>query len=173
MLKKAIILLTVVSSAAAAQSTSATAQARILWRDNMTNVNAAAEDLSEALYSYRATPEVRSFAELFGHIAGSQKMFCAMALGETPPAEDAVEKAAKTKAELVAALKDSDKFCERAYAQTDAATAGMIDVFGQKRTKLFALMMNAAHDGEHYGNIVTYMRLNKIVPPSSRPRPAR
>ena len=32
-------------------------------------------------------------------------------------------------------------------------------------------MINATHNGEHYGNIVTYLRLNGIVPPSSRPRP--
>ena len=45
----------------------------------------------------------------------------------------------------------------------------MVDLFGQQQSKLFALMMNASHDSEHYGNLVTYMRINKIVPPSSRP----
>ena len=35
-------------------------------------------------------------------------------------------------------------------------------------TRLGALVMNATHDGEHYGNIVTYLRLNGMVPPSSR-----
>ena len=46
----------------------------------------------------------------------------------------------------------------------------MIDVFGQQHSRFYTLIANASHDGEHYGNIVTYMRLNKMVPPSSRPR---
>ena len=45
----------------------------------------------------------------------------------------------------------------------------MVDLFGQQRSRLFVLLENAMHDNEHYGNIVTYMRLNKMVPPSSRP----
>jgi uncharacterized damage-inducible protein DinB len=114
---------------------------------------------------------VRTFGELIGHIAGSQRMYCALALGETPPAEDAVEKSATTKAALVQALKESNDYCARAYQQTDAATTGMVDVFGQQRSKLFTLYGNVTHDSEHYGNIVTYMRINKMVPPSSRPRP--
>ena len=39
---------------------------------------------------------------------------------------------------------------------------------GEKRSKLWALVTNAAHDDEHYGNIVTYLRMNGMVPPSSR-----
>jgi len=46
----------------------------------------------------------------------------------------------------------------------------MVDLFGAQRSKLFTLFQNVTHDSEHYGNIVTYMRLNKMVPPSSRPR---
>ena len=45
----------------------------------------------------------------------------------------------------------------------------MVDLFGEQRSRLFVLLENATHDSEHYGNIVTYMRLNKMVPPSSRP----
>jgi hypothetical protein len=36
-------------------------------------------------------------------------------------------------------------------------------------TVAYVLLENALHDGEHYGNIVTYLRLNHIVPPSSQP----
>ena len=97
-------------------------------------------------------------------------MYCALALGEKAPGEDDVEKTAKTKAALVAALKESNDYCARAYGQTDAATSGMVDLFGTQRSKLFVLHDNATHDSEHYGNIVTYMRINKMVPPSSRPR---
>lgn len=172
MIKHATIALALCSGIATAQSSkSATGQARILWQDVMNNVTASADELPEAMYSFKATPEVRSFGELLAHVAGSQKMFCAMALGEKAGAEDDIEKTAKTKEAIVAALKESNTYCDRAYKQTDAVTSATIDVFGAKRTKLFALMLNASHDDEHYGNIVTYMRINKMVPPSSRPSP--
>ena len=156
------------TTAAAAQSP--TSEARALWKSNISNVNAAADELSEALYAYRPTPDVRTFGELFAHIAGSQNMYCALALGEKPPAEDAVEKGAKTKAAIVAALKQSNTYCERAYAQQDSNLKASVDIFGQQHPRFYALIANASHDAEHYGNIVTYMRLNKLVPPSSRPR---
>jgi hypothetical protein len=69
----------------------------------------------------------------------------------------------------VAALKQSNDYCARAYKLTDAATAATLDLYGQQRSKVFVLLENASHDNEHYGNIVTYMRMNKLVPPSSKP----
>lgn len=171
MITRALLLVAACAATAAAQKPSAVGQAKLLWADNAKNVTAAADDVPQSLYSFRATPDVRTFGEIIGHVAGSQSMFCAMALGEKPPAEDAVEKTAKSKAALVAALKQSTAYCERAYGISDASAMAMIDVFGAQRTRLFALMLNAAHDDEHYGNLVTYMRLNKMVPPTSRPAP--
>jgi len=52
----------------------------------------------------------------------------------------------------------------------DAAT--MVSWFGQQRTRLSILDLNVAHGYEHYGNLVTYMRMKGIVPPSSEPRKA-
>jgi uncharacterized damage-inducible protein DinB len=103
-------------------------------------------------------------------VAGAQYLICAAALGDPPRKEDDIEKTRKTKAELVAALKASTQYCGRAYGQTDKAAQGMTKLFGQERTRLFALGLNANHDAEHYGNIVTYLRINGIVPPSSRQR---
>jgi uncharacterized damage-inducible protein DinB len=160
-------------SSAAAQSLSATAEARTLWKGIIGNLNQAADELPESMYAYRPTPDVRSAGELFAHVAGSQKMYCAMALGDKAPDEGDVEKTAKTKAAIVAALKESNAYCERAYAQSDDKVNGPVDIFGQQHPRYYALIANASHDGEHYGNIVTYMRLNKLVPPSSRPRTSR
>jgi uncharacterized damage-inducible protein DinB len=127
----------------------------------------SAMDVPEEKYGFKASPDVRSFAELFAHVAGSQSMFCAVALGESQPAEDAVK--ATTKAALIEALKKSNADCDRAYAQTNAEASRNVDVFGEKRSRLYALILNATHDGEHYGNLVTYMRMNGMVPPSSKP----
>lgn len=141
------------------------------WKGAADYLQAAAEQFPDSAYDFKPTPEVRSFGEIIGHVAGSQQMFCAAALGEPQPAEDAVEKSAKTKADLVEALKKSSDYCTRAYAQTDAQAQGKVKMFGQQMSKLDVLVMNATHDSEHYGNIVTYMRLKGMVPPSSQPRP--
>jgi uncharacterized damage-inducible protein DinB len=140
----------------------------MLWEPMIGYITTAAEELPESTYAYKPTPEVRSFGQLIGHVAGAQYMFCATALGERPRNEDDIEKTRKTKAELVAALRASTQYCGRAYAQSDKAAQQKIKLFGQDRTRLFALGLNATHDAEHYGNIVTYLRINKLVPPSSR-----
>lgn len=138
------------------------------WKGMITNVTAAAEEVTEANYAFKPTPEVRSFGQLIGHVAGTQNLICAAVLGDKVPAEDAIEKTAKTKAALVAALKASTAYCEKAYAIAPAKFGDSIEMFGGKQTKIAALTLNAVHDGEHYGNIVTYMRLKGMVPPSSK-----
>jgi hypothetical protein len=172
MLRNALVVTAFFATTAAAQKTSlsASAEARALWKGNIGYITLAADELSESLYSYRPTPDVRTFGELFAHIAGSQKMYCAMALGDKVPGEGDIEKTAKTKTAIVAALKESNTYCEKAYALQDDKLTAPVDVFGEKHPRFYALIANASHDGEHYGNIVTYMRLNKMVPPSSRPR---
>ena len=132
----------------------------------------SAEQMSEADYAYKPVATVRSFGELMGHVAGSEMMFCAAALGDKPKAEDDIEKTVKTKAGLIAALKSSAQYCGRAYALSDADAAGVIKMFGRDQSKMWALILNASHIGEHYGNIVTYTRMKGMVPPSSQPAPS-
>ena len=168
-----LLLLTVVAAPLAAQGGPGTGNfagttARNVWLANANYITQSAIDMPEAKYAFKATPEVRSFGQLIGHVAGSQYMFCAAALGEPARAENDIEKTKTSKADLVAAMKASTAYCEKAYALSDAATRAEITMFGQKQTKFWALVMNAAHDGEHYGNIVTYLRLNGMVPPSSK-----
>lgn len=179
-MKRFTIILAALSLAAApamaqTQSAAPAADAKVgavrdLWQQMTAYVTASAEQAPESLYAYQPTPEVRTFGQLIGHVAGAQYMFCAAALGDSARAEDDIEKTRTTKAELVQALKESTEYCNRAYAQTDAATADPIKLFGADRTKFFALAINATHNAEHYGNLVTYMRSNGMVPPSSQPR---
>ena len=83
-----------------------------------------------------------------------------------------IEKSLKTKAEIVPALKEALAYCDSAYAKmTDANAAEMVSLFNMRVTKLGAMDFNIAHTMEHYGNLVTYMRLKGIVPPSSTPPP--
>lgn len=141
---------------------------RAQWQQVTAFVTAAAEELSEADYAYRPVETVRTFGQLVGHVAGSQYMMCAAALGEPARAEDEIEKSATTKAALVQALKASTAYCARAYAQPAAATAATVELFGQRQSRAQVLALNAVHNGEHYGNIITYMRMKGLVPPSSR-----
>jgi uncharacterized damage-inducible protein DinB len=142
--------------------------ARVLWEQLTAYVTTVAEELPESTYAYRPTPEVRSFGQLIGHVAGAQYLICGAALGAPPRDEDDIEKTRHAKAELVAALKASSAYCARAYAQTDKAAQQATKLFGQQQTRLHALVLNATHNAEHYGNLVTYLRMNGIVPPSSR-----
>lgn len=126
-----------------------------------------AAKVPEDLMSFKPTPEVRSLGQILGHIANANFMFCSMAKGEASPGTMDYEKAT-TKAELVKGLNAAFAYCDGVYAgMTDAKAAEALEVFGQKQTRMFALSLNAAHDFEHYGNLVTYMRLKNIVPPSS------
>ncbi len=130
-------------------------------------VVAAAEKMPEENYSFKPTPDVRSFGQLVGHLADSQYFFCSSAAGETSPASG-IEKSKTSKADLVAALKEAVAYCSKTYAgMTDAKGSEMTKMMNYDFAKLTVLSANTAHDYEHYGNMATYMRLKGIVPPTS------
>ena len=101
-------------------------------------VIAAAEKMPEESYSFKPTPEVRSFGQLVGHLADANYFFCSTAAGETKPDSDA-EKSKTTKADLVTALKDAVAYCNKTYA-------GMTDAKGSQMTKMMGFRY-----GEAYG----------------------
>jgi uncharacterized damage-inducible protein DinB len=142
---------------------------RAIWSEISKYITQSADDMSEADFAFRPTPQVRTFGQLVAHIAGSQRLMCAAALGEPGGSEDDIEKTKTTKADIVSALKASNEYCAKAYAQSDDQVAGTTKLFGEEHTRFYALVLNATHDNEHYGNIVTYMRMRGMVPPSSRP----
>jgi len=135
------------------------------------DITRSLDKVPESLWSYKPTPDVRSFGELFAHIADGQYEFCGVAAEGHSVSKD-VEKEKKTRADVSAALKEAFAYCDAAYAKmTDANAAEMVPFFGMKVTKLGIMDFNTAHTMEHYGNLVTYMRLKGIVPPSSEGRP--
>lgn len=144
------------------------AATRTLWQMMNGYVQRSAEQMPDADFAYKPTEGVRTFGQMVAHLAAAQYMFCAAATGEAMRPEYDVERLRTTKAEIVQAFRESTAYCERAYAQTDAASQQGITLFGQPRTRFFALTMNAIHVGEHYGNLVTYLRMKGMVPPSSQ-----
>jgi uncharacterized damage-inducible protein DinB len=132
---------------------------------------ASAEKMPEANYSYKPTDAVRSYGQIVGHVADAQYMFCSIALGEKAP-DPKVEQTKTSKADLIAALKSAFAYCDKAYdGMTDASGAQMVKLFGNDTPRLDVLTVNNMHDMEHYGNLVTYMRLKNIIPPTSEQPP--
>lgn len=131
---------------------------------------ATAEQASPELYAYRPTDEVRSFGEILGHVANAGYGFCSAAAGMQAPQRGNAEELG-SKAEIVAALKASFAYCDDAYDMDADRAATAVTFFGQEHTGLSVLAFNMGHAFEHYGNLVTYMRLNGMVPPSSQGGP--
>ena len=126
----------------------------------------SAEMMPEANYSFKPTPEVRSFGQLIGHLANANYAVCATAKGEKSPAVQDFEKNTE-KAALVQGLKDALAYCDAVYKMTDAQLSGPAELFGMKMTRLGFAFMNVTHDNLHYGNLITYLRLKGLTPPSS------
>jgi uncharacterized damage-inducible protein DinB len=141
-------------------------------------VTRAAAKMPEDNYSFRPAPEVRTFAQLIGHLADSNYRLCSVLAGQDPPRDAGIERTANSKADLVKALGESFAYCDAQYAaMTDAAGTPIVkfDAGGEgarvpiQMPRLTVLAFHTAHAFEHYGNVVTYMRVNGIVPPSSEP----
>ena len=172
----AALLLTAVASAqdATVQNTPANplvtvskAMFAIAKNDILGSVNKVPDEM----WSFQPTPQVRTLGQLFAHVADGQYEFCGVASEEGKGPEKGIEKTVKTREETISALKEAFAYCDATYAKmTDASAAGMTSFFNMKITRLGAMDFNIAHTMEHYGNLVTYMRIKGIVPPSSEPR---
>ena len=115
-------------------------------------VTKAADLVPADKYSYRPAPSVRTFGQQIAHIADSYNYYCARAAGRNVQWSDAIEKGNTDKATLVPKLKQATDACQAAYGG-----GGQVG----------ALMGNAAHTNLHYGNIITYIRMLGLTPPSS------
>ncbi len=127
----------------------------------------SSEKMPEENYSFKPVDTVRTYGQIIGHLADAQYLFCSMVSGEKNPGLN-IEKTKTSKADLVAALKDGFAYCDKVYdSMTDAASLQMVKFFGNDMPKYALLQLNVGHNMEHYGNLVTYMRMKGIVPPTS------
>ena len=167
-----LLMLTCAALAQTPDLKSASGYPKMVQKQVTAWIERAAEKMPEQEYAFKPDPAVRSFAQVLGHIADADYLFCSIVLGEKSPAPE-IEKSKTTKAELMSAVHDAFAYCNRAYnALTDASANETVKAFGQERNKLGVLWFNASHNMEHYGNLVVYMRLKGIVPPSSEhPQP--
>lgn len=170
-----IIALVVLTSSAGlgAQGNPISDAVRSGWNTAKRNMIGSAKVMPEAKYTFKPVATVRTYGQILAHVAGANYEFCAAAKGEkTPYTEDHFEKTATTAAAITAALQDSVAYCDAAYAALSDASAAQIvpGAFGGgKQARAAILLGNTNHNNEHYGNLVTYLRINGLVPPSSAP----
>jgi uncharacterized damage-inducible protein DinB len=171
---KLLTILLLLSCAALAQTPdlkTASGYPKMVQKQVTSWIERAAEKMPEEEYGFKPDPAVRTFGQILGHVADADYLFCSIVLGEKNPSPQ-VEKTKTTKAELTSALHGAFTYCGRAYdALTDASANETVKAFNGERNKLGVLWFNASHNLEHYGNLVVYMRIKGIVPPSSEPKP--
>jgi uncharacterized damage-inducible protein DinB len=142
------------------------------WEGANRNIKESAAQMPEADYAFKPVDTVRTFGQILAHVAGVNYLYCGAATGDkTPRTEDAIEKGATTKADIVKALDASLAYCDAAFAAlTDTSAGEAIDMpfGGGKGVRATVLLGNTAHLNEHYGNLVTYFRIKGMVPPSSK-----
>ena len=134
----------------------------------------AAETMPAEDFGFKPTPDVRSFAQLVGHVINANSFFCSQAKGAAMPATTNFEQVAD-KAALIKGLTDALAYCDAVYESTtdtdfnQAVTLSGFPGMNPKTTTTrgAVLMFNTTHNNEHYGNIVVYLRLKGKVPPST------
>jgi uncharacterized damage-inducible protein DinB len=147
-----------------------TATVRNSWNTVKRYVAASAEKMPADQYGFKPTPEVRSFGELIGHLANEHYLLCAPLKGEANPMAKTDFEKTTAKADLVKAINDSNAYCDAAYAAMKDDPKTVMSFSETRRDTPFRVMLlNVTHDNEHYGTIITYLRMKGIVPPSSTP----
>jgi uncharacterized damage-inducible protein DinB len=132
----------------------------------------SAQEMPANEYVFKPTPQVRSFAQLIGHVVDANFFFCSQAQAHPSPADRIFEQVSD-KAILVKALSDALNYCDAAYKATTDANFNspqipLADPSGKTHAGRGAvLLFNTTHNNEHYGNIVVYLRLKGHVPPST------
>jgi uncharacterized damage-inducible protein DinB len=140
-----------------------------------TNLTDAAEKTSEADFSFKAAPDIRTFAGQFAHVAQFHYLFCSAAKGVANPIQGQnLEDTKTTKTDASKALADSFAFCDDAFSSLTDQSAQELVTQGRGQAARGAILSNLiAHDNEEYGIITVYMRLKNQVPPSTANRPQR
>ncbi len=134
-----------------------------------TNLMAAADEVPADKYSYKPTPAQMTFGDIVAHLAEGNDFFCGAIGGMKAPTRAKVT-GTDPKDQLVAALKATFAFCDRALASLDDTKLGeQLPSFGGKTMARAALMTAATGDwADHYSQMANYLRLNGMLPPTAK-----
>ena len=138
----------------------------------------AADAMPEEKFSFAPTngefKGVRNFAEQIKHVAAVNYEFGAAIFGEKPPVDTGDESgpaSIKSKAEIMEFLNESFAYVHKAIATIDEKNVvePLKSPFGEGTvTRLGMATLTVGHCGDHYGQMVEYLRMNGIIPPASR-----
>lgn len=135
------------------------------------NLTEMATKMPDADYGFKPGPaaELRTYGQLFAHVANSQFGSCSAFLGQPNPNQGHnLEQELKTKAEFQKALADSFALCDKAFAALTDQNAAELVKQGQGEIARAALLANVvSHNNEMYGTGAVYMRAKGMVPPST------
>ena len=134
-------------------------------------ITATAELVPEDLYDFRPSEDVRTLGQILAHIAFGNYQICSVAAGQDNPNSENLEETRTSKAAIQETLADAFAYCEGIYENMNDTTGAEMVPFlgGQDFARSAVLAFNSTHNYEHYGNLVTYMRINGITPPTSTP----
>jgi DinB superfamily len=165
MRSKATLLLFVCGAAASyAQTNLKTTVSQRYFTGIRRNLENSADVMPESKYAFKLTDGQMSFAEWINHSTERNYADCAVLKGESAP--EAAKKVAglKEKAEVAQALKESFAYCASALDSIDDQKV----LASPQMT--YSLLHIVVHNNEVYGNIVGYLRVSGIVPPSTAGR---
>ena len=169
--KIAAVLAFAVAGMIAAQAQgppSVAASAKGAYNRIKTNFIKAAEKMPEENYSFKPVDAVETFGQRVAHIADPQIASCSALTGER---KTGAAKSKTSKADLVAAIKESFDACDKAFdALTDANALEPVAAGRGQQPRIAVLYGLIVHSNEVYGAMGVYMRLKGIVPPSSEGR---
>ena len=152
----AVVSSLILATAAAGQQASAN-DARAALRKGFSDVSGwvtkSAALVPADKYTYRPAPTVRTFGQLVAHLVDSYAYYCAQAAGRKVEWADPAEKGATDKATLGTKLKQATDACTAAYGAGTSVAGPLVD--------------NVGHTNLHYGNMITYLRMLGLTPPSS------
>ena len=131
------------------------------------NLEAAAEVMPEAKYTFKLAPDQMDFGQWINHSTERNYLDCSTLRGETNPMPKAETDKLTAKADIVENLKESFAYCDGAFAMLDDQK------ILASREMVTAFLHTTVHNNEIYGNIVGYLRANDIVPPSTAARSMR
>jgi len=139
---------------------------------DLQTVNKKCVDLAQAVpadkLTWRPSPEARSFAEVFLHVAGERYGILSM-MGANPPAgfkAKEFEKSTTDKDRIVEDLNQSWDFANKAInGMTNADYAKLLPKLGPQANEGDVIYILVADAHEHLGQLIAYARQNGIVPP--------
>ena len=157
-----------------ALSPSLASSAKAMYSTIRRDLAEAAEVMPAEDFAFKPSPEIRSYAQLVGHVVNANFFFCSQAKGEPMPATTNFERVAE-KAALIKGLTDALAYCDGVYDSTNDANFSQPATLNgfpgmnprTATTRGAVLIFNTTHLNEHYGNMVIYLRLKGKVPPST------